>query len=188
MFTRWQSPETKKSIWSPGGHFESHAAKNQDFYPYTQVLYHWSLEFKFKVKSPETKKSDMSAKWAFWMRHRWKLIGFLPIYTNIAQLKFGVDIQSQTEVRVWKPNYPIWPPCCHFESDVTENWHISAYGHHQHAHEIWNWNFKANLSYAPETMSLTDWQKDGWVDGWTRWLQYTPTQLRYPLQLCWVGV
>ena len=36
-------------------------------------------------------------------------------------LKFGVDIQSQTEVTVWKPKNPIWPPGGHFESDVAKN-------------------------------------------------------------------
>ena len=45
----------------------------------------------------------------------------LPIYISIVPLKFGVDIQSQTKVRVWKPKNPIWPPGGHFENDVAEN-------------------------------------------------------------------
>ena len=45
----------------------------------------------------------------------------LHIYISIWQLKFGVDIQSQTKVRVWKQKNPIWPPGGHFESDVTKN-------------------------------------------------------------------
>ena len=45
----------------------------------------------------------------------------LHIYISIVQLKFGVDIQSQTKVRVWKPKNPIWPPGGHFERDVTKN-------------------------------------------------------------------
>ena len=36
-------------------------------------------------------------------------------------LKFGVDIQSQTKVRIWKPKNLIWPPGGHFESDIAEN-------------------------------------------------------------------
>ena len=31
----------------------------------------------------------------------------------------------------------------------------SANDHHQHVHEIWNWNSKANLTYALETMPPT---------------------------------
>ena len=69
---------------------------------------------------------------------------------------FGVDIQSQTTVRVWKPKNPIWPPGGHFESDVAENQQASAYDHHQHAYEVWNWNSEANLTYTPETMPPTE--------------------------------
>ena len=36
----------------------------------------------------------------------------------------------------------------------------SAYGHHQHAYKIWNWNSKANLTYALENMSSTDRRTD----------------------------
>ena len=80
-------------------------------------------------------------------------------------LKFKVDIQSQSKVRVRKPKNPIWPPGGHFESDVAENRKASAYGHHQHAYENWNWNSKGNLTYAPETMSSTDRRTDGQTDG-----------------------
>ena len=45
----------------------------------------------------------------------------LPIYISIVPIKFGVDIQSQTKVRVWKPKNPIWPPGGHFENDLAEN-------------------------------------------------------------------
>ena len=37
-----------------------------------------------------------------------KVNRLLPIYTSIVLLKFGVDIQSQTNVRVSKPKNPIW--------------------------------------------------------------------------------
>ena len=46
---------------------------------------------------------------------------FLPIYLSIVPMKFEIDIQSQSKVRVWKPKNPIWPPGGHFESDVAEN-------------------------------------------------------------------
>ena len=103
-----------------------------------------------------------------------KINRLLPIYISIVPLKFTVDIQSQSKVRVRKPKNPICPPGGHFEGDVTE----TSIGHHQHAYEIWNLNCKGNLTYALETMSSTDrrtdGQTDGRTDGWTRWIQYTP--------------
>ena len=50
-----------------------------------------------------------------------KIKMLLPIYISIVPLKFEVDIQSQTKVRVWKPKNPIWSLGSHFESDVAEN-------------------------------------------------------------------
>ena len=50
-----------------------------------------------------------------------KIYRLLPIYISIVLLKFEVDIQSQTKVRVWKPKNPIWPLGGYFESDVAEN-------------------------------------------------------------------
>ena len=82
-------------------------------------------------------------------------------------LKFGVDIQSQTKVRVRKLKNPIRQLGGHFGSDVPENQKTPAYDHHQHAYEILNWNSKANLTYAQETMSSTDRRMDRRTDGWT---------------------
>ena len=44
-------------------------------------------------------------------------------YTHVLlyTLGHGLDIQSQTKVRVQKPKNPIWPPDGHFESDIAEN-------------------------------------------------------------------
>ena len=50
-----------------------------------------------------------------------KIDRLLPIYISIVTLKFEVDIQSQSKVRVWKPKNPIWPPASHFESEFAEN-------------------------------------------------------------------
>ena len=85
-----------------------------------------------------------------------KINRLLPIYISIVPLKFGVDIQSQTKVRVRKPKNPIWPPGGHFESDIAENQLASAHDHHQYAYEILNWISKANLTYIPETMPPTE--------------------------------
>ena len=50
-----------------------------------------------------------------------KINKLLPIYISIVPLKFEVDFQRQTKVRLWKPKNPIWPVGGQFESDVTEN-------------------------------------------------------------------
>ena len=51
-----------------------------------------------------------------------KTLGFyLPIHKGNVLMKFGFDVQSQTEVRVWKLKNPIWPSGGHFESDISEN-------------------------------------------------------------------
>ena len=71
--------------------------------------------------SLETKKIQYGRQAAILKVTSLKINRLLPIYTSIVLLKFGVDIQSQTKVRVWKPKNPIWPPGGHFESDVAEN-------------------------------------------------------------------
>ena len=86
-------------------------------------------------------------------------------------LKFEVDIQSQSKVRVRKPKNLIWPPGGHFESD---RWKSIGFCLWPPSICIWNWNSKANLTYAPETMSSTDRRTDRRTDGRTRWIQYTP--------------
>ena len=50
-----------------------------------------------------------------------KINRLLPVYISIVPLKFGVDIQSQTKVRVRKPKNPIWLPDGHFEINIAEN-------------------------------------------------------------------
>ena len=118
-----------------------------------------------------------------------KINRLLPVYINIVPLKFEVDIQSQSKVRVWKPKNPIWPPRGHFESDVAENQYASAYGHHQHAYEILNRNSEANLTYAPETMLSTDRRTDGRTDGRTEGRTDGQGESSIPpLQLSWAGV
>ena len=43
------------------------------------------------------------------------------MYISIVPLKFAVDIQSQTKVRVQKLIIPIWLPGGHFEINIAEN-------------------------------------------------------------------
>ena len=129
-------------------------------YPYIQVLCHLSLELIFKAKlklqSGNKQKIQYGCLAAILKLPLLKINRLLQIYISIMPLKFGVDIQSQTKVRVWKPKNPIWPPGSHFESDVAENPQASGYDNHQHAYEFWNWNSKANLTYTLETTSPTE--------------------------------
>ena len=56
------------------------------------------------------------------IEHCSRSLGFyLPLHTSNVPLKIAFDIQSQTEVGVWKLKNPIWPPDGHFKSDIAEN-------------------------------------------------------------------
>ena len=133
--------------------------KTRGSYSYTQVLGHWSFEFIFKAKlklESGNQKIQYGCQAAILKLTPMKINRLLPIYISTVPLSLGVDIQSQTKVRVCKPRNAIWLPGGHFESDIAKNQYTSAYDHHQHAHKIWNWNSKANLTYAPETMLPTE--------------------------------
>ena len=119
------SPETEKSNMAtrrPFGKWRHW--KSIGSYPYIQVLCHLSFALIFKAKlklESGNQKIEYVCLAASLQLTLLKINRLLHIYISIVQLKFGVDIQSQTKVRVWKPNNPIWPPGGHFESDVTEN-------------------------------------------------------------------
>ena len=127
--------------------------------PETEKLCHWSLELIFKAKlklESGNQKLQYGHQAAILKVTSLKIIRLLPIYISIVPLKFVVDIQSQTKVRARKQKNPIWPSGGHFEINVAENQYGSAYDHHQHAYEVWNWNSKANLTYTPEIMPPTE--------------------------------
>ena len=153
--------------------------QNASIYSYTQVMCSWSLDLKFKAKlklESRTWKIQFGCQGAILKMILLKTNRLLSIYTIDVPLKFGLDIQSQTKIRVRKPKNPIWLPGRHFESDIIENIKDSDHDHKEWTYEIWNWNSKANFfsSYAPETMSSTDGWTDRQMDGQTRWTQYTP--------------
>ena len=117
------SPETKKSNMATRRLFwQWRRWKSIGSYPYIQVLCHFSLELIFKAKLKSgNQQIQYGCLAAILKLTLLKIDRLLHIYISIVLLKFGVDIQSQTKVRVWKPNNPIWPPGGHFESDVAEN-------------------------------------------------------------------
>ena len=119
------SPETKKSNMAARRPFwKWHHWKSIGSYPYIQVLCHLSLELIFKAKlklESGNKKIQYGCLAAILELTLLKINRPLQIYISIVLLKFGVDNQSQTNVRVWKPKNPIWPPGGHFESEVAEN-------------------------------------------------------------------
>ena len=103
-----------------------------------------------RPQGPNTKRSNMPAGWTSLTINR-----LLPIYASILLLKFGVDMQSQTKVRIRNRNNTMWRPVGRYEIEIVENQKVSSYRHKRHAYEIRNWDFKANSSYAPETMLPT---------------------------------
>ena len=119
------SPETKKSNMAARRPFwKWRRWKSISSYPYIQVLCHLSLELIFKARlklESGNQKIQYGCRAAILKLTLLKINRLLHIYISIVLLKFGVDIQSQTKVRVWKPKDPIWPPGGHFESDVAEN-------------------------------------------------------------------
>ena len=119
------SLETKKSNMATRRPFwKWRLWKSIGSYPYIQVLCHLCLELIFKGKlklESENQKIQYGCLAAILKLTLLKIIRLLHKYISIVVLKFGVDIQSQTKVRVSKPKNPIWPPGGHFESDVTEN-------------------------------------------------------------------
>ena len=92
----------------------------------------WSLKLKFQSKLDlhsgnhatyivQKRKIQYGRRAAILKMTLLKINRILPIYISIVPLKFEVDIQSQSEVRVWKPKNQMWPPGGHFESDVAAN-------------------------------------------------------------------
>ena len=87
------------------------------------------------------------------------------------EIKFEIEISKQTWVILRKP--------CRLHSPETKKSNkatshqaailkvtlLKINGYNQHAHEIWNWTSTTNLTYALETMSPSDGQKDRWIGG-----------------------
>ena len=121
----WGQKQKKKSNMATRQPFRKWGHwKSIGSYPDTKVLCHWSLEliFKAKLKLESGNQKIQYGCQAAILKLTWmKIIRLLPKHISIVPLKFGVDIHSQTNIRVWKPKIPIWPPGGHFESDSADN-------------------------------------------------------------------
>ena len=98
-----------------GQHLADNIFKRIFFNEKVRILINISL--KFVPKDPINNNSALVQIIAW--RHTGDKPSFEPA-SNVL-LKFGLDIKSQTEVRVRKPKNPRWPPGGHFESDIAEN-------------------------------------------------------------------
>ena len=119
------SPETKKSNMATRRPFwKWRRWKSKGSYPYWYILCHLSLQLIFNAKlklESGNQKFQYGCLAAILKLTLLKINRLLHIYISVVPLKFGVDIQSQTKIRVWIPKKPIWPPGGHFESDLAEN-------------------------------------------------------------------
>ena len=104
-----------------------------------------------------------------------KINRLLSIDTSNVLLKFGLDIQSQTEVRARKQKNPRWPPGNLFKVTslkinlllpmATSNMHMKL-------------KFWSKLEFTLRKPCRL--QTDGQTDRRTRWFQYTPTTPQPP--------
>ena len=115
------------------------------------VLLNFGLDIQSQTKVwvQKPKKSYMATRQPFWKWHCWKSIGFFPYTHAICYWNLDLIFKAKLKLRVRKLKNPIWLPGSHFGGDISENQKASPNGHkQQHAHEIWNWNSKANLSHT----------------------------------------
>ena len=106
---RLQSPETEKSNMATRQPFRKWGNWiSIGSYSYTQVLGHWSFVFIFKAKlklESGNQKIQYGHQADILKLTSLKINRLLPIYISTVPLKFGLDIQSQTKVKVRKQSY-----------------------------------------------------------------------------------
>ena len=103
-----------------------------------------------------------------------KINRLLTIYISIVPLKFEVDIQSQSKVRVRKPKNPIWRPFW-----KRHRWKSIGFCLWPPSTCIWSLKlkFQSKLDLCSGNHVVyrqTDGRTDRRTDGRTRWIQYTP--------------
>ena len=91
-------------------------------YQYMQEMCCRSLDLKLKAKLKTGNQKIQYGHQAAILKVTYlKINRLFSIHTSNVLMKFGLDIQSQTEVRVRKPKNPRWLPGGHFGSDIAEN-------------------------------------------------------------------
>ena len=108
------------------------------FYPYTQVLGHWSFVFIFKATLQfgvrKTKKIQYGCQAAILKVTSLKINRLLPMATINIHMKFEIEIPKQTWPTLWKP--------CHLQSPETEISNMAA------RRLFWKWcHWKSIVSY-----------------------------------------
>ena len=132
------------------------------------------------LQSPETKKSNMATRRPFWKRRCWKSIGSYPYtwgwcpWSLKLIFKAKVKLESGNQKFNMAARRPFW------------NWHPwKSIGFCLWPPSTCIWNLKLKFQSKLDLCSgyhVIYRQTDGRTDGRTRWIQYTPLQLR------WAGI
>ena len=167
----------KNPKWPPGGHFEWRHWKSIGFCLWPPSTRIWSLKLKFQSKLDlqsgnhatyrvRKRKIQHGRQAAILKMTLLKINRLLPIYISIVPLKFEVDIQSQSQVRVWKPKNPIWPPFWKWR-----RWKSIGFCLWPPSTCIWNLKLKFQSKLDLCSGNHVVYRQ---TDGRTRWIQYTP--------------
>ena len=127
-----------------------------------------TLQKPCQPQSPDTEKSIMASRRPFWKWHCWKSIVFFAFTQMMCQ--WSLDFKAKLELQ--SGNRKIQYGCQIAILKVTSlkiN-RLLPIANEEHAYEIWNSKWTWVTLWKPCPL-----QTDGWTDGRTRWIQYTPT-------------
>ena len=135
------------------------------------------------LQSPETEKTNMAARRPFWKWRRWKSIGSYP-YTWVL-CSWSLKLIFKAKVKLESGNQIIQYGRQAAILNVT-----SLKINRLLPMTTIKMHMKFEIEIPKQTWLMlwkpcrlqTDWRTDGRTDGRTRWIQYTPLQLR------WAGV
>ena len=114
---------TRQPFW------KRHSRQSLSFCLQPQRTCTWNLKLKFQSKLElrcrnhaiqKTEKSNMATRQPFRKWGHWKWIGSYPYTYVFCHWSLELIIKARLKL-VRKPKNLIWPPGCHFESDITEN-------------------------------------------------------------------
>ena len=107
--TEFRVRKLKNPIWLP--FWKWHCWNSIALFPYTQLICYWSLDLIFRVKlklHSGNWKIQYGRQAAILKVTLLKIKRRLSIHTGNLLLRFGLDIQCQTEVRIGKLKNPTW--------------------------------------------------------------------------------